>query len=65
MKKFRTAVSSEVAHFVIYSSELGVDFQCDIGQVLILPFVLEGFRKLHVQGVDPQGNVANALKTDG
>ena len=47
---------------MIYSSELRVDLQCDVGQILVLPLVLECFRKLHVEGVDPQDNVANALK---
>lgn len=47
---------------MIYSSELRVDLQGDVGQILVLPLVLECFRKLHVEGVDPQDNVANALK---
>ena len=55
---------SWVTYFMIYPSELSVYLQSDVGQVLILLSILERRVELHMEGMDSEDNIANALKEE-
>ena len=46
---------------MVYPSELCVYLQSDVGQVLILLPVMERCIELHMESMDTEDNVANAL----
>ena len=52
----------ESAHLVVYTAELDVDFQSNVGEVLILFLLCECFRELHMYGLDAQFHIPDTLQ---